>query len=207
MHTVCFSVHASERGDASSLSVPAPCPTALSFGNRGENNQGDDARDSEAPHCSTARGVQHPAASSVQKEEWEKIAEKSLAAESRRGEMRGVCGSISPQVGLGASHSQRHSHRWTPVKTPVKTPSLSNLKPLSLNSWSEQMSCCARFPISLCLLLARSVLSYWIRQCLGGGGGLKGCSVRGVGVLPQHGSVRRDRLLQPPCCSGRPLPS
>lgn len=53
---------------------------------------------------------------------------KSLAAESCRGEMRGVCGCCSPQVGLGAPHSQRHLHHWTPIKTP----SLFNLKPLSL---------------------------------------------------------------------------
>lgn len=155
-------MHASEGGDGSALSVSAPCPTAFSFGNGG-NNQGNDANDNEAPHCSTARGVQHPAAPSIKKEEWDKIAEKSLAAESCRGEMRGVCGSSSPQVGLGATHSQRHLHHWTPVKTR----SLFNLKPLSLNSGSEQMSCCARFPISLCLLLGRSVSSYWIRQRLG----------------------------------------
>lgn len=61
-------MHASEKGDGSSLSVSAPCPTALSFGNWG-NNQGDDANDNEAPYCSTARGVQYPAASLVKKEE------------------------------------------------------------------------------------------------------------------------------------------
>lgn len=66
----------------------------------------------------------------------------------------------APRWCLGATHSQRHLHR----STPVKTPSLFNLKPLS--SSSEQMSCCARFPISLLLLLARPVSSRWIRQRL-----------------------------------------
>ncbi|CAG01479.1 unnamed protein product, partial [Tetraodon nigroviridis] len=61
--------------------------------------------------------------------------------------MRGVCGSGSPQVGPGATRSQWHWHHWTPVKIR----SLFNLKPLSS---SEQMSCGARFPISLCLLPA-----------------------------------------------------
>lgn len=53
--------------------LPFVCPSSLPnstlFWKQGGNNQGDDANNNEAPHCSTARGVRHPAAPGVEREE------------------------------------------------------------------------------------------------------------------------------------------
>lgn len=87
---------------------------------RVNNQRGDDTNNNQGPRCSEAPGIRYPAVpeSRQRSEREEERVEKSLAAQSRRGEMRGAWRCSSPQVGLRALHTQLHWSQWAPVTTP-----------------------------------------------------------------------------------------
>lgn len=67
----------------------------------------------------------------------------------------------------GGPGSAAQSAALAPLDSRKGRLTLQSKPPQPLGSSSELMSCCARFPIFLCLLLGRFVSAYWMRRRLG----------------------------------------
>lgn len=143
----------------SSFVRPCFLPNSTLFWRQWENNQqGDDANNSGAltPRTLQPLGVWDPAEKVSRKKEGEGKGESS-APRSQRRKIRGVCRCSIPQSG---PRSSAQSVALEPMCSCEGT--LTLLSTAIMNWWAVVHV----FYVSMCVLLHRSVFTYWVRQCL-----------------------------------------